>query len=76
MNMAKNIAYVVSSATIPILLLMHTLTPILGANAWLLVGLSLYELARFIVHRPNPFLLAVHETPFVPELAIGMVSLP
>ena len=46
------------------------------APAPLLEGLRLYELARFIVNLPSAFLLAMFKATFVPELAIGMVSLP
>ena len=42
----------------------------------LLESVLLQELARLIVHFPSALLLAVFEATFVPELAIGMVSLP
>lgn len=44
--------------------------------ARLLERLRLDELTRLIIDLPCALLLAVFEAPFVPELAIGMVSLP
>ena len=52
------------------------LSPIHRAPAPLLEGLRLYELPRLIVNLPSALLLAVFKATFVPELAIGMVSLP
>lgn len=44
--------------------------------AQLLKRLRFLELARLVVRLPSALLLAVFKETFVPELAVGMVSLP